>query len=69
MAAALVTLIWASNNHTAPTTFTLCTDSSIIYHCLLSEKGTTLRQNQLLQKLFVTWLSNKQYRAHALVLK
>jgi ribonuclease HI len=56
MAAALVTLIWAAKHHQEPTTFSLHTDSTIVYHTLQTGKGATLQTNQLLRELYCSFL-------------
>jgi hypothetical protein len=66
MAVVLITLICAARRHQQPTTFTLNTDSGVVYYTLRTGKGTTLRQNQLLQELYCTYLKIKMERGHGL---
>jgi hypothetical protein len=58
--------------HTAPsqqeaTTITLRTDSNIVYYVLNSGKGATIRQNVILQELYVAYYKIKNKRGHRLV--
>jgi hypothetical protein len=69
MAAAMAGLVWLSQQLHQPTTITLATDSSIVYHSLCQGSGITLCQNPILKELYVTWLMNKMNTGHGLVVQ
>jgi hypothetical protein len=70
MAVALVGLHWYLQDvATQPTTVFLYTDSSVVYHTLSRGTGLTLRTNVLLQNLYISFLINKVYTGHGLVVR
>jgi ribonuclease HI len=70
MAAALVGLHWYLQDvATQLTTVTLYTDSSVVFHTLSRGTGITLRNNVLLQNMYVAFLINKVYTGHGLVVR
>lgn len=50
--ASLVALIWAGRYYHHVTPFTTATDSSVVYHTLVTGKCSTFRHNHLLQMLY-----------------
>jgi ribonuclease HI len=70
MAAALVGLHWYLQDVALhPTTVILYTDSSVVYHSLSRGTGLTLRSHVLLQNLNISFLINKVYTGHGLVVR
>jgi hypothetical protein len=70
MAADLVGLHWYLQDvATQPTTVILYTDSSVVFHTLSRGTGLTLRSHELLQNLYVSFLINKVYTGHGLVVR
>jgi hypothetical protein len=67
--AALVGLLWIIKNCvTEPTTITLCTSSSVVYYTLLKGTGF-LRNNPLLQNLYLSMIAYKIQTGHGLVIR
>jgi hypothetical protein len=68
MTAALRGLLWCMNDILQePTTITLYTDSSVVYHTLVRGTGLTLRASPLVQKVFVAMRIIKNKAGHGLV--
>jgi hypothetical protein len=60
VAAAIVGLTHTARNHQEATTITLCTDYSVVYYVLNTGEGSTLRQNVILQELYIAYFSKKE---------
>jgi hypothetical protein len=70
MAAALRGFIWAYRDLlTEPTTLTLYTDSSVVFHTLVKGTGLTLRASPLLQNIFVKMWTIKEKAGHGLMVR
>jgi ribonuclease HI len=68
MAAALWGLLWCCQHClTQPTTVTLHTDSSVVYHTIVKGGGLTLRSSALLQNLYIKLYMIMNKAGHGLV--